>query len=190
MKLALILIVSLTTLSCIQGGYSSLPAGRDEAVSFCKLLTEQQTNLNNFNSSENLLREALRPWALKISSAGGMEPEKQEAIEFWKRADSISKGLKGTVLALKEADLKTVANQTTRASLVTTLQSRQEDMNNLTSYLKGCVDNLDKLTPVIPNAINRVKAKLNTMKTPDDVFGSVINELRSKYNITDSELKK
>ena len=180
----------LSMQSCTQGIYSAAPEGKDEAVSFCKLLTEQQAKLTNLNSSETLLRESLKPWAAKISSVGGTEPERQQAIEFWKKADFISQGLRGIVLSLKNGDLKLAANQTSRANLVTALQSRQEDMEHLTNYLKGCVDNLNQPTPAIPNAITQVNAKLNAMKTPVDVLAPIINELRTKYNITDSELSK
>jgi hypothetical protein len=190
MKFVLVLVFSLMMLSCSQGVHTATPDGRDEAISFCKLLTEHQSKLNSLNTSESLLKETLKPWVIKISSNGGMEPERQEAIELWKKADFISKGLNEILLTLKNADLKLATNQTTRANLVTAIQSHHEDVDHLTNYLKGCVDNLNKPTPSIPNALSQVKAKLNAMKEPTDVFAPVITELRNKYSITDSEILK
>ena len=190
MKLAALMIFAALTLSCTAGMSNAVPEGRGEAIQFAKLLIEQQAKLNDLNSSQNLLTERLKPWAAKISSSGGMEPERQEAIEFWKKADFIAQGLRRVVAALKNADLKSADNQTSRSNLVTALQSRQEDMEHLTNFLKGCVDNLNGSTPMIPNAITQVTAKLNSMKAPTDTVAPLITDLRTRFSITDSELAK
>ena len=190
MKLAALMILAALTLSCTAGMSNAVPEGRGEAVQFAKLLTEQQAKLNDLNSSQKLLTERLKPWAAKISRSGGMEPERQEAIEFWKKADFIAQGLRGVIAKLKNADLKSAGNQTSRSNLVTALQSRQEDTEHLTNFLKGCVDNLSGSTPMIPNAITQVTAKLNSMKSPTDTFAPQITDLRTRFNITDSELTK
>lgn len=92
MKLAALMILAALTLSCATGMSNAVPEGRGEAVQFAKLLTEQQAKLNDLNSSQNLLTERLKPWAAKISRSDGMEPERQEAIEFGRRQTSLLRG--------------------------------------------------------------------------------------------------
>jgi len=195
-----ILLVAITLALAGCSGESS------EAKRFAKLLTSRGRTLDSLSSQEASGMQQLRQWAGtqamfghgRADISGPLSPGQdqmdasREANRFSSQLAAFCQGLGPLVQELRTYDLKTPVIQTARSSLVQSLEGRltlaQELQLLLQDYGRGIV-NPNLRYDQRPASIDAIVNKTRDYRQPSNVVAQTIQDLRTKYSISDSDLQ-
>jgi hypothetical protein len=168
---------------------SKLNPERMEAITFCKLLQEEQASLASLNNEQHYLTDNLKPWGQRIEQVGGNKDDLKDANHYYERSEYLRDGLRKIRDDISKADLKTAFNQTVRSQLLAKVEQRVKESEELRNYARGCWEFLpqDDIQR-IPRAVVSLNTLLKSLAPGEDVITPAMKELRTKYEITDEEL--
>jgi predicted amidophosphoribosyltransferase len=172
--------------------FSAVNAERTEAVSFCKALHQQQTSLSGLNSEEAPLMVSIAKWAGYVSFMGGSgESSNQQARQFAQQVQRLRQQVASVRQAIEGEKLNQAYTQTTRGNIVSELTKREQFLGEV-GRLCGQSTSFGTTFGTqfqVPNSLRQLTSKLQTYSQSEDVIDRGIRDLRTKYEITDVEIR-
>jgi predicted nucleic acid-binding Zn ribbon protein len=165
---------------------------RDEAIRFCKLLNQKQPELNRFTRQETTIIAEIGSWAGQIAFLGGGGQQKSdEARSFSQRMKAINQQLSQIRKSLESETLNVAYNQTARSNIVSSLNQRERYLTEITNLLDQSADGLLRVGGFsYPRSIQQLIAELRTYSQPQDNITPAVKDIRTKFDITDSEITR
>lgn len=180
-------------------------AEKSEGKRFCALLNKQARVLDGLNSQEATVMQSLQSWSGQQAFMGGgsampfgggmvsafQTQASHNARNFKAQLASLRAGLASLSQELSAEQLKAPYIQTVRSGLVQALDSRSRLMGDLDplleDYARGIV-NPNLQIGMHPVSIDTIAAKVRGHQTPTNNVAQALQELRTKYSISDSDI--
>ena len=175
---------------------------RTEAVRFSKTLQQKSADFSKANAMEKEMLDSARSWCNSIMTDGSGRGDKLKqnaavAKDMAKSAAFISTQVGLVRQAIYDETIKEEYPQSIRVNLLTQLTKRQRSLQDLRALLDDSASSLVELGQnrdykgdSYPENIPKLSAMLGTYPNPNDLVGSAIQSLKTKYNIQDADLAK
>ena len=175
-------------------------AGRQEALSLGKVLTENRQEFSGGSATENDLVAATRGWAEGIVANGAgqgaqLEQNVAAADDLAKSAGLVSLQLGQLRKAVYDLSLQKEFTQGLRSALITEITRRQRTLQDLRSALTDSAGQLRLMGQTraykgesYPAAIDRLAQMTQGYKPPKDTVGDMLTTLKNEFGIKDVEL--
>ncbi len=174
---------------------------RAEAVRFSKVLEQKRTDFGGANAQEKEFVEGVKSWCGSIIANGAGRGEQLDqnaavANDLAKSAASISAQVGQVRQAVTDETLKKEYVRDVRGAMLEQLSKRQRFLQDIRALLLESAPvfvefrkNKDYKGDSYPAGIGKLNDALQSYKGPNDAVGKAIKDLKTKYDITDADLK-
>ncbi len=170
-----------------------------EAARLAKALTEKQADFANANTIEKDFVTNARAWCGGIVAGGagrGVELEQNASVatQLAKSLAAASASLGQVRQAVSDQEPKEEYPQGVRNTLITQLTRRQRELQNMRTLLEQAAEQFSEYRnskayagDTYPGGIAKLDALLKAYKEPEDVVGTALADLKSKYSLRPGE---
>ena len=174
---------------------------RREATTFYKVLTQKQADVAATNALEKDLLGSTRSWVESIINSGSGHGKQLEENAASAKALSQSAALVATQLgqfrqAIYDLPLKQEYVQGLRSTLINQILKRQKTLQEVRMALDGSATNFLEFArsrsytgDTYPAGIDKLNGMLSNYVGPEDSVAKAIEDLKTKYQITEADLK-
>jgi len=173
---------------------------RREAIAFSKFLAQKKADFAAANALEKDLLGSTRSWCEGIISNGAghgkeLDENADSAKQLAQSVSVVTSQLGQLRQAVYDWPLKQEYPQTVRSALVNQLMKRQRMLQDVRATLTAAATDFLGFRQsraytgdTYPAGIDKLNSMLGTYSSPEDSLGKAIDDLKTKYKLSDADL--